>query len=467
MTRMIRLFIAFFIAGALCMVTGCSGGGSGVVFYGNTPVTIQKKNGYYTVTLDYTSTTHREMGRQYALAIKAAVPEYERIIDNLLYIQAGILSQATNGLVTFDTAVARARLLVKNLNPDYQDEIAGMQEVFNHIGGELGDGHLSQDKLLVFLLFPDVLRPSSCSASAAFGDASVTGKTILGRNLDWFSATLKSAAAVHAITTFKNGSKSICNVSVLGQLAAGSMFNAHNIFGAVLDAETGAAYPAITGDMHSYVFDLRYALENNSTLSDVANYMVRYGYTFNHLIFLADQNRAGVVENYVNLNGGTVTGRGLRVDTSALNQNLPPTQLWGITGAVATVNDFRLPNNFNGGDVPEFAYNTSRWASFLRYYGLISAKGLKFDTDLMKTVTGYPGPGFNGEMEQGAIFLSEPVLPTNKLSPSFAPQYSFGYGTLHSIVMKMDTMEMWIHFTPQADFPPLLPNYRQISNPLY
>lgn len=465
MKQIITTIMAMFAAGVLFATAGCSGSGS------SSPASVQKMNGYYAVTLDYANTTHKEMGRQLALSIRSVMPEYEQTLDGLLNLQMQILSTIIDGL-TFDMIIARANALLPNLPREYQDEIAGMQETFNYNVDSLGDGKLSRNELLVFQLFPDVIRAYSCSASAAFGNGSVTGKTIIGRNLDWFSATLKAGAALHAVTTFKNGDKSVCNISLLGHLAAVSMFNTHKVFGAVLDSDTGAAYPDVQpgSSYRSYIFDLRYALENNATLTGVSNYMSDHTkkYTYNHLIFLVDENSAGVVENDVNDNLGS--GRGLRVYDSALNENLEPGQTWvdmndnPITGALAVVNDFRLKGNqYN----QKQKFNTTRWTSFRIFYSLINSS-VRFDSDLMKAVTGYPGPRFDGNMDYGAIFLSVPApAPALGHYSGFYGENSPPYGTMHSVVMKMDTMELWVHFTPQTDAPPRLPTYQQIGNPLY
>jgi hypothetical protein len=301
----------------------------------------------------------------------------------------------------------------------------------------LGDGRLSARELLVIQFFPDVLRPWGCSASAAFGASSATGKTILGRNLDWFSGPLRISSHLHAVTVMRNGAKMSCNVGMLGGLFAGSQFNQSKVFGALLDAENRTlAYPTDVSGKRSYGFDLRYALDNYTTLQDVANYMKVKDYAFNHLIFLADDTTAGVLEDNIGS-----AGRGLRTFDSVLRAGLT----WGIPDAIATVNDFRLPNNYYAVDVS----NDARWDSYRINYAAALASGT-VDVNAMKGIAGYAVWG--GDDELGDVFLAG----SNDLK----------YSTNQSIILRMDTLEMWIHFAPSTGSFPTSPTYLRVHHAL-
>ena len=91
-------------------------------------------------------------------------------------------------------------------------------------------------------------------------------RQLSGSNLDWYALKDNSLAKIHAITLISDGTKSIACVNFLGQLTPVSGFNEHHVFGAILDCETGAAYPPVKGK-RSYHFDLRYGLENDSTIA--------------------------------------------------------------------------------------------------------------------------------------------------------------------------------------------------------
>lgn len=397
------------------MMPGCHKSDNSPV---NIPVSIVKMENYYNVTLDYSNTSHHEMGRQFAFAIKQAMPDYEATIDFLLAMHMVLLENMSPPL-TFATVRERARIMYENLDSDYKDEIAGMQDVFNYDVDKLVDGRLSKNELLIYQMFSEVMRPLSCSASAATGTASATGNTIVARNWDWLSMARYGIAYLHAITTYKNGSKTITNIGPLGQLNGLTLFNRYNLFGAVINATTGAPYPSDLSNRRSLFFDLRYAFENFSTLAQISDYMkdTKKLYLYNHSILIADRATAGVVENQVNnKSDGAPGNRSFRTESSSLNPLLTQGQTWGIPGIFAAVNDFRLPNNSWDSNNLE---NTTRWTSFRNQYAGVTS-GQRVDIEMLKSITGYPGQNSSGKMTEGAIFTSEMQQlwdPSNPLSP--------------------------------------------------
>ncbi|MFM8760444.1 MAG: hypothetical protein ACKOD7_02680, partial [Polynucleobacter victoriensis] len=207
-------------------------------------------------------------------------------------------------------------------------------------------------------------------------------------------------------------------------------------------------------------------------------------YAMNNIIVVADRNTAGVIEN--DMNDVLNPNRSLRVDTSAFNPMVIidgrswPRQNWTQTGdfwsgtndylrnVVASVNDFRLPGNYF---LPNDDYNRARWESYRACFAnalgntpdaqctVINSR-TKIGVDQMKRIVGYPGPGPAvsdlGKFYKGAIFGSEPLEdPTD---------HQWGWATLYSFVMRMDTLEMWVHFAPVTDTPPLNPTYQKINN---
>jgi hypothetical protein len=80
-------------------------------------------------------------------------------------------------------------------------------------------------------------------------------------------------------------------------------------------------------------------------------------YTFNHLIFLADEKRVGVLEN--NFSGkGAAMKRSLRTDSSPLNAGID----WKFPDAVCVVNAFMLKGNHD--NFAGNASNVERWENF-------------------------------------------------------------------------------------------------------
>lgn len=453
------IFIILVGSFALCIV----GFGNG-----SNPASVRLGNGYYNVNLDYSEASSYEVGRQYAMAIRSVVPEYEQWMDRFLKLQIAYLEKM--GL-TFHDIKIRAQTLLDHPGFDqgFRDEITGMQDVFNHPIDQLGDGRLSRNELLVIQFFPDVMRAFSCSASAAYGIGTVSGKTIIGRNLEWIIDLVPELGKLHAITTFRKGERTIVNIGVLGQLFATSIFNTHKVFAAILDSAATdfeispmvfVPYPQDLTSLRSYGFDLRFALENLTTLDQVTSFMTdpSHLYAFDHLIFVADETSAGVVENEIHRRPVTVGNRGLRTESSVLNVKVPDDQQWPIRGAFASVNDFRLPGN----DYAHALSDTARWTSFKKLYEEVFFAGKKVDAEIMKRIMGYHPPE-SGMMEDGAIFVNE-VLPEGyeALPGTYVPLM---FTTIQSIVMDMSTMDLWISFTPWDH---LLkdPIYQKIENPI-
>ena len=400
----------------------------GIVRQKPSAVEIKKmQNTYFLVTIDLTGLSHKDMGRMYGEKIRQAMPSYDTVMDAMMKDQFDMLKQA--GL-SFDIVKQRAIALLQQVQPEYRDEIEGMASVFSAAKDETGDGVFSRNEFLVWQFYVDVVRPTQCSASAAFADASASGNTIVGRNLDWYSLKDNSLAKIHAVTLIHNSNRSIACINFLGQLTPVSGFNEHHVFGAILDCETGAAYPPIQGK-RSYHFDLRYGLENDSTIESLAGFMKDKDYTFNHLIFLADEHSAGVLEDNIGSKA-----RSLRTPLSKLR----PGAEWGIPNTFATVNDNRLPGNFV--ENPEYPGNLKRWSSLKNQYSSQLKSG-RIDIEKMKLIAGFPSTDGSAK-SSGALFRSNDHTPT-----------------LQSIILKMDTYELWVGFAPQGKLP-MKPSYLQI-----
>jgi hypothetical protein len=154
-------------------------------------------------------------------------------------------------------------------------------------------------------------------------------------------------------------------------------------------------------------------------------------YTFNHLIFLADEDAAGVLEDNIGSKA-----RGLRTASSKVR----PGAEWSIPNTFATVNDNRLPGNFV--EIPESPSNLKRWASLKSRYSEELKKG-KIGIEEMKQIAGYPSTDGNAR-SSGALFRSADHAPT-----------------LQSIILDMHTYELWVAFAPQGKLP-LNPSYLKV-----
>lgn len=391
----------------------------------------QKDAGYFYGEIDLSQMTHAQMGEEYAKAIVSTFPDYEKHIDSLLKDQFDLLAAAKDVIgydLNFALCLTRATAIKGNLQPEYQDEIAGLLTVFNYDQDILGDGRLSQDEMLVFQLFGDVMRPTQCSGAAVFGEASATGATIVGRNLDWDLLQHDDASVLPTVLKIKNGDQSMVLINLLGLLVPLSGYNDDKIFVATLDAETLAPYPDVS-NKRSYLFDYRYALAHFKTLEEAAAYLSTESYAMNHLVLMADQEKAQVLENNIGS-----PGRGLR----SWDSPLQPGMVWGIEDAIATVNDFRLPDNFATPDDP---IDDVRWESYRNNISSALSSG-KIDVTKMKEIVGYSGTD-GKPLPSGAVFRSDHI-------PS-----------IQSMVIRMDTLETWVAFKPVGSTP-LTPTYTQV-----
>ena len=434
-----KMVIVLVILLALTALQGCSSSTShdSGPSPGTAVVTLHKVNDlYYRVDINMQAAGHYDIGQQYAQQIKNGVPDFEFQVDKGLKWMVDLL-HFMDTRITFEVIAKRAQAILPNIPTEYQDEIRGMQSVFSGTDDTLGNAKLSKNKLLVYELGPDVLRLFSCSASAAFGDATESGKTILGRNLEWLEITLPYLASLQTVAILHNGSKSVVLFGFLGQFHAISALSASSVFGSILDSEVGEDYQ-LSGDERSYPMDLRYALENQTSLQGVADFFggKKYAYDFN--LFLADADRAAVLELDIH---SPFTG--LRTATSALKTGTKvPILPWNFPNAIALVNWFTLPGTVDNSK--RWEGNAPRWKTFIDLYQLFLPQG-KITMDVMKLITGYPGSGDDGKAASGAIW-----------------RYNDWESEVQSIIMNMETFETWVSFQPAGQEPLHSPNYIQV-----
>ena len=309
-------------------------------------VIINNKNSYYEVIFDFNSgKTHYDIGREYGRKISQEVPDIENILDSYI-VQVSFFH--------YDEYIRRVNDIKPQLAQEYIDELDGLAEIASTKENVAGDGLISADEIYLLNLLPDVVRGTQCSALSVFGDLSETGKNMVAKNLDWFPGIVCEICEINSVLTIRNGTKSICTIGYLGLTCVLSGFNDDGVFASILDSSTGSEYSS--ENKYSYVFDLRYALENYSTLAGIADYMDDHSYAFNHLVFLSDAEESKVLEN--NFSGtGIDMHRGLRSYGSVLN----PGVTWDIVNAIACVNSFILKGNHD--NHTEKLSNTGRWAS--------------------------------------------------------------------------------------------------------
>jgi hypothetical protein len=391
-------------------------------------VSIADKGNYYEVVLDFESgASHRDIGRAYGLKIKEMIPGFESMIDSYI-------SEMTIVSPVYQFLLARVEMIKPQLDPDYCEELDGLASAFTgSIMDFMNDGRISKNEAYMLNLMGDVWRMSECSGIGVFGARSETGKNITARLFDFAGGSENQLGKIPSVTFIKNREKSVCLIGYLGFLSTISGFNSHKVWAAVNDCQTGS-YTYNAQGKRSYMFDLRYALENYQTLDEAAGFLMKdeNKYTVNHLIFFSDPNESAVLEN--NFSGsGSAMRRALRRWNSELNDGAS----WNVSNASAAVNSFVLRGNSdNHVDHP---FNAMRWKSI---EDQLLSKGDNVSFDELRDVATF----FNGDapdrQDEGDIY---------------------NIATQTIILFEPETLRLEIFFRPTSGDLPLIPTFDRID----
>jgi len=402
-------------------------------------VSVVDKGNYYEVVLDFTTgKSSREIMQEYGQILSTELPDIQADIDQFIYdlfdvnlemyaedlgitIPFGLRDMAV-GLVG-NQIIQRIEDVKPQIPDEYVEELEGLASTLTNTNiDNAGDGKLSANELYFFHLMGDIARTVQCSAIGVTGDLSETGNTVVGRNFD-LDAHLRK---YNSVTKINKGDDSVYLIGWLANLTGFTGFNNDGVFGAIVDT-TGSGEPYSSNGIHSYAFDLRYALEEETTLDGVADYMSTYPYGFNHLVFLADPATSGVLEN--NISGtGTNIRRELRTADSVLNPGIQ----WQYDNVVVAVSAFML--NGNHDNFTDTIIATARLQSYKTLIDTASADGtLSYDD--IRNIQSYDGTdGVPSEMEEGDIY---------------------NIGTRRIVIFQPETFELEIWFsqtsTPEDD----------------
>ncbi len=399
---------------------------------------ITDRGSHYEVTLDFESgASHRQVGEAYGRAIRHVVPRFEELWDSYVKEYGG------NWLI-YRILLHRVRQLKPQLSQEYRDEIEGIaSQLSGGTHNEPGDGKVSVDELYLLNLIGDSCRMNQCCAVSVFGNRSSTGQTICGRNLDWPDGSKNQLAQIQSVVTYKFGERSLVSIGCLGFQGIVSGFNKKGVFAGVLDSGTGTKYSA--AGRRSYVFDLRTALQESSSLEEVSQALTTEGpYTFNHIIMLGDRRHSAVLENNFS-GGGDQRRRALRY----WNSTTHPSFGWDISEAVGTVNCFALQGNTDNHIDPadwlaakqgkeNSDINTPRWESMKQ---TLKNAGPIVSTDGIKSVLSFYHPETRGNIYRGDLYNSF---------------------TFQSMVFEPRSMSLAVAFRPRAGGMPARPNYEKI-----
>jgi len=354
------LTIVFPVMLLFALITGCSkdeddnSSLSPTIVIQDTAVSIEDKGSYYLVTIDMIKGASRyRIGQQYGRCIKKMVPSYESIVSVYLW------QLATVQYLWGNTIPARIENIKPQLDADYRDELDGL---VSQLSGTIN--WTAYQLVYGFNLIPDIFRATQCSAFGCWGESSATGENIAYRTLDWWGGLVhQQIPTIQSVTKIIYSDKTIYLIGALGHMGCITGINYNTgIMAAILDSDVGTSYHS--PGRRSYNFDLRKSLENESTKEGIANYLAKteFSYTFDHLIFLADENNCVILENNI-ANSGTQPQRALRYDNSYLNAGI----YWNLPHMIGAVNCFMLNgqvNNYSQG--PNNKINTQRWNLMLQ-----------------------------------------------------------------------------------------------------
>ncbi len=376
-------------------------------------VTMTDRGNYYEVVIDVRGGYNlADAAEEYVDKLREMVPNFESLgdsyINDLLTVELGDDMPVPVSMI-YQYLLQRVEDFKSQIPQEYHDLIQGVADKLS--GGTtnlLGDGKLSVDETFLLNLIGDVARATQCSSLSVWGSRSATGGTITTRNFEWYAGSQNQLAQLHAVTTIKTDSGSVCTVGFLGLFAAVSILNDHGIFAALLDSPTGATYSS--AGKRSYPFDLLYAMLHYGSIEEVAAYLSEedHHYAYNHDILFSDGNRALVLEN--NFSGsGSDMHRALRAWDSELQEGIS----WGFDNALCVVNSFMLKGNHHNQDQPG-AGNQERWESYKR---LLADSGQPVSLERMEAIAcgDGSGPGGTGNIYEDSelqMIVVQPGVPS-------------------------------------------------------
>ena len=298
---------------------------------------------YFEVTLDETSCTPYEAGVSYGKAVKIINPNIAEMMEP--YIFENIRMAFPDIGENYEPVLERMNSLFDSIDPHYQDEIKGLcDEICGDLHGICQNGQISVEELTLMNMVPSALRPTSCSGLALWGSKTETGDMLVVRNLEWLLGSDNSMGRIHCILHIKNGEKTVTNIGFLCLFFSITGINDDGVMMATLDADSEYAYEYEGRTCYEYA--IRHALETYDNAHDCGQYMVdnAASFTFNHNIFVTDENGAYCAEDAVLqvVEAGTGAPCLRNVNTPLMND-----LIWESPDSLCCVNSFVTEGNYD------------------------------------------------------------------------------------------------------------------------
>ncbi len=383
----------------------------------NQHTTILKYKDYYKININLDSSNRKHIFKNYMQLILKACPDYEKLLDSYL------AECSANNEYIHELFMENCDKIWPGLQRQYKNELKSMGSFFKNNPDIMNDGKLSAKEFYTLNLLPDVGRTTACSALTISKKLSKTSQLMVSRSLEWSGGSRNQLSRLHAITTIKNNKtgQAITMIGYLGMISCLTGFNNRGLFLGIIDSPlgNGAINPQ---KKNSYVFDLRYALENYSNSKAAGKFLksARRKYTFNHLVIAADKKTALIIENNISENK-----RYLRTFGNALNPNIN----WENPQAICAVNSFVKKGNAD--NHTNSSYNYKRWNNYNRLLkeSVDDANNKKITKDNLMEILAY-----------------------RSFFPSSGNIYSKNL-TQHSMIYIPETQKLFIYFKPDRSAP--------------
>lgn len=322
--------------------------------------TIEFKDSYYEVTLDYEKGSYYDVGKAFGEVILAIKNDYGSILEQYLF--ENIKAEFTNLNGDYSSIKERCDAFYRALYKNYREELDGFADaIAGDSEGIKQDGVISADEARLLQFVPDALRGTSCSGISLNGNMTASGSRLTSRILEWNLGSENQICVAHSLVHYVNGEKSFSAVSHLGFFP---ILTAVNDDGVMLsEYDVGSAYgePYTYGSKKSYTYDMRYALENYGTAKECASFLKNnagnYPYCVN--VFATDENDALVVELAVESNDGTPL---IRDSSTKLMSGVE----WSDPDCICVVNSFAADGNSDMLSATEG--NTVRWKKYANFF---------------------------------------------------------------------------------------------------
>ena len=157
---------------------------------------IEKKEHYYSVTLDLEKGDHYKAGAAYAEAILKTSSDFAENFEPYLFENITMAFSEVNE-ESYKSLTERVTALKDSLEEEYRLEVEGFADrISGGVHGYEKDGIISYEEALTLQMVPDALRGTSCSAVSLDGSRTVSGKRISARILEWLTGSSDQLSSI-------------------------------------------------------------------------------------------------------------------------------------------------------------------------------------------------------------------------------------------------------------------------------